>query len=102
MRQTTWVDEHVIASPDFVVSYVCHSAAQLIGFNDIFKGKKLKGNKAEETNLSKVLTGQLQSIYCVTDSQVILKLFLSAENTDSLLIYGLMSECRSKNRKPCH
>lgn len=35
-----WVDEHVIASPDSVVSDVCHCAAQLIGLNDIFEGEE--------------------------------------------------------------
>lgn len=45
------MDEQVIACL-LVVSYVRRCAA-LIGLNDVFKGKKLKGNKVEETELSK-------------------------------------------------
>lgn len=36
------------------MSHVCHCAAQLIGLNDIFKDKTLRGNEDEERNLSKV------------------------------------------------
>lgn len=60
IRQTARVDEHVMAPPDSAVSSVCHCAAQLIGLNDIFHRQ---GNKVEETELSKVLIGQLQSVY---------------------------------------
>lgn len=37
------------------MSYLRHRAAELIGLNDIFKGKKRKDIKVEETKLSKVL-----------------------------------------------
>lgn len=44
----TWVDEQVMASPRFVLSCVFERAAQLIGLDDIFKVKKLMGNRGEE------------------------------------------------------
>lgn len=55
------------------MSHVCHRAAQLIGLNDIFKGKTLRGNEVEERNLSKVpmdppatvgyLSGNLKQVF---------------------------------------
>lgn len=53
IRQTTWVDEQVMACQSLWCLVFSHCAAQLIGLNDIFKVKtKPKGDKVEETALS--------------------------------------------------
>lgn len=54
--------------PEHAVSDVCHCSTQLIGLNDIFKGKTLRGNEAEERNLSKVPMDQPATVEYLSDN----------------------------------